>query len=310
MWIEEYNELLFKTINSKESTIKAAKLKFENMPKLVYKYRTASDNHLEALRHNILYASAPSCLNDPYEGSLYIDVKKRWRLLYQTFLDMFYKETGLELAIRVDDFADQESFVIELAKCMGIYDHELKSWKDLWSIADEMAKIGLLRFQEELKIESDKLHRICSFSEVNDSPPMWSHYSADYSGFCIGYNIKELDNDLTDLLFPVRYTDEMIEVDDTFFNGEKPNNSFYIDSLTRKSTQWSYEHEWRLLLIAQSQEMIQKIDLPIPKLIILGKNISEENKEKILEIANINNIPCFKHVLRKDSFAFELEELK
>ena len=41
MWIEEYNELLFKTINSKESTIKAAKLKFENMPKLVYKYRTA-----------------------------------------------------------------------------------------------------------------------------------------------------------------------------------------------------------------------------------------------------------------------------
>ncbi|MGD9567492.1 MAG: hypothetical protein AB7V48_04120 [Sedimentibacter sp.] len=60
MWIEEFNELLFKTINSKEATIKATKLKFENMPNIVYKYRTASDDHLEALKNNILYASAPS----------------------------------------------------------------------------------------------------------------------------------------------------------------------------------------------------------------------------------------------------------
>lgn len=310
MWMDKYNELLFKTMNSNEATIEATKLKLVNMPDIVYKYRTSSENHINALSENVLYAVAPSRLNDPYEGSLYVDVEKRWRFLYQIYLDVFYKKTGLRLAIQVDDFVDRNSFTIELAKCMGIYDYELKSWKDLWDIADIMGEIGLLKFQEELKIENDKLHRVCSFSSVNDSPPMWLHYSDDYSGFCVGYNIKELNSDLTDLLLPVRYTDEMIEVDDTFFNGERPNDTFYIDSLTRKSTQWSYENEWRILLLAESLEMTQKIDLPIPKQIILGKNISKENEERILKIANVNNVPCFKHVMKKDRYAFELVELK
>jgi hypothetical protein len=309
MWIEEFNELLFKTINSQEATIQATKIKFENMPDIVYKYRTALDNHIEALRENVLYASAPSCLNDPYEGALYIDVKKRWKVFYKTFLETFYNKTGLKLAIRVEDFTNQDSFVIELAKCMGIYEHELKCWKELWNIKDEMDKKVLITYQKELEIESDKLHRICSFSEVNDSPPMWSHYASDYTGFCVGYNFKELNNDLTDWLLPVRYTDEMIEVDDTFFNGGEPNDSFYIDSLTRKSTQWSYEHEWRLLLIAQSQELTQRINLPTPKQIILGKNISNENKNRIVQIANTNNVPCFKHIMSKDNYSFELIEL-
>lgn len=245
-------------------------------------------------------------MNDPYEGSLYVDFKKRWKVLYQTFLNLFYKQTGLRLAISVDDFADQDSFIVELAKCMGIYEYELKFFKDMWSIADKMVEVGLQKFQEDLKTDNDKLHRICSFSDVNDSPPMWSHYSADYTGFCIGYNIKELNNDLTDLLLPVRYTDEIIEVDDSFFNEGKPNNSFYIDSLTRKSTQWSYEHECRLLILANSQQKSQAIDLPIPKQIILGKNISKENENKITQIASFNNVPCFKHVMRKDNYAFEL----
>jgi hypothetical protein len=309
MWIEEFYELLFKTLNSKEDTNKAIKLKYENMPDLMYKYRTASDDHLEALKNNILYASAPSCLNDPYEGSLYVDLKKRWKELYKTFLNHFYEQTGLRLAISVEDFADQDSFIIELAKCMGVYEHEKKYFKDMWSIADKMVEVRLQKFQEDLKTDNDELHRICSFSNVNDSTPMWSHYSAGYTGFCIGYNIKELNNDLTELLFPVRYTDEILEVDDSFFNGGKPNSSFYIDSLTRKSTQWSYEHEWRLLLLAKSQQKSQAIDLPIPKQIILGKNISEENENKIIQIASINNVPCFKHVMRKDNYAFELIEL-
>lgn len=310
MWIEEFNKLLFETINNEEATIQATKLKFENMPNIVYKYRTASENHIDALRQNVLYASAPSCLNDPYEGSLYVDVKKRWRVIYQSFLNIFHEKTGLKLAIQVDDYANQDSFIIELAKCMGIYEHELKSFQNMWNIADEMVEKQLQRFQVELKIGNDKLHRICSFSEVNDSPPMWSHYSANYTGFCVGYNFKELKNDLTDLLLPVRYTDKMIEVDDTFFYGGNPNNSFYIDTLTRKSTQWSYEHEWRLLFIAKTKEMNQRIDLPIPKLIILGKNISKENEKKVIEIARNNNVPCFEHAMRKDNYAFELIELK
>lgn len=309
MWMDLFEELLFKTINSKEATQKAAELKFENMPDIVYKYRTSSDNHINALEQNILYASAPSLLNDPYEGSLYIDFEKRWRFLYKEFLDLFHKKTGLRLAINVDDFDNRNAFILELAKCMGVYDHELGFWNKLWNVTDEVAKLGLQKFECDLKLSNEELHRICSFSSVYDSPPMWLHYSMDYSGFCVGYNIKELKNDYTDLLFPVRYLDDMLEVDDTFFNGGKPNDSFYIDSLTRKSSSWSYEHEWRLLLLADSDDKIQKVSLPTPKVVILGKNISKENQERIFNMTRLNKIPCYKQVLKKDGYSFQLAEL-
>lgn len=306
MWIEKYDELLFRTVNNDEATITATKIKNENMPEIVYKYRTTSDNHVEALRRNILYASAPSCLNDPYEGSLFIDSKKRWKYFYQIFLDIFFQKTGLKLTIKVDEFDDRDSFILELAKCMGIHNHELKSWGSLWSIADVMVEIGHRKFEEEMKAANDEIHRICSFSCVNDSNPMWVHYAADYSGFCVGYNIKELQNNLTDLLLPVRYTDELLEVDDTFFKKGKPNSSFYIDSLTRKSTQWSYEQEWRLLLLAKSTELIQIVELPRPKKVILGKNIKKEDARRIIDIGVCLGTTCYKQVISKSSYACDL----
>ncbi len=65
MWIEEFNKLLFSNLNTNESTIKAALLKEENMPKVLYKYRRITDDTLEALSNNYLMAVAPSELNDP-----------------------------------------------------------------------------------------------------------------------------------------------------------------------------------------------------------------------------------------------------
>ncbi len=309
MWIKKYDELLFKTPNNAKATIEATLLKNANMPDIVYKYREPNDSHIDALSQNILYASSPSRLNDPCEGALYVDTEKRWKFHYQALLEVIYMEAGHRLAISLDDFSDKEQFILELAKCLGIYDHELKSWKFLCEFGDNTAEVVHRKFEKELNEGNEELHRVCSFSTVNESHPMWVHYSTDFSGFCVGYNIKELRNDLTDLLLPVRYTDELLEVDDTFFSKGKPNNSFYIDSLTRKSTQWQYEQEWRLLLLAQSEELSQCIEMPTPKEIILGKKIKIEDAKKILSIGERLGANCYKQTLSKTSYAIELTRI-
>jgi hypothetical protein len=153
------------------------------------------------------------------------------------------------------------------------------------------------------------LHRICSFSEIPDSTLLWAHYADQSKGFCVGYNLKELNNDLTELLLPVRYNDSLIEVDDTFFEGREINKSFLMNSLTLKSLDWQYEKEWRLLLLAESTEKMQKVPLPIAKEIILGLNITSENQARLIDIANTKNIPCYKVLYESNSFQYKFEKI-
>jgi len=309
MWLKEFDRLLFSKINDDESTIQAALLKKEYMPNVLYKYRKVTDRNLEALCNNFLIAAAPSTLNDPDEGAMFIDYGNRWKIIYEVFLDLFKKNTGYKIAVKPNDFNDRDSLIVELARCMGIRPEEFQSWDMLWQLTDKIVQLRLERFQNELKKINNDLHRICSLSSICDSNPMWVHYADDYKGYCVGYDIKTLNNDLTDLLFPVRYVDEMLEVDDTFFGCGEINKSFLMDSLTRKSTQWSHEKEWRLLLLAEGESLHKKVELPRPVNIIIGKNITKQDQMRILEIATSLKVPCYKQNIRENSYGHDFIEL-
>ncbi len=215
---------------------------------------------------------------------------------------MFERSTGYKLAINPKNFDNRDDLICELAKCMDIKSEEFMLWNSLWQFSEKEAQNELAKMQVSLMKDSIDLHRICSFSSVCDSNPMWAHYADDYKGYCVGYDIKSLHNDLTDLLFPVRYVDEKLEIDDTFFYGNNVNKSFLIDSLTRKSKQWSYENEWRLLLLAQDKNLIQKVKLPNPTKIIVGKNITKENQDKIMQISEGLKVPCYKQKINENSY--------
>jgi hypothetical protein len=292
MWLEEYEELLFSMNHTDESTVAATRLKNQNMPEVVYKYRIVNKDNLQALGHEILIAASPKLLNDPNEGELYLDIGKRWAEFYKEFLQLFYKETGLRLAIRVEDYADRDSFIKDLADCMGIYRYEFESFDTMWAISDKLLKDRLLQFQKEIRSVGDQIYRICSLSANLNSRAMWTHYADSYRGFCIAYDFKRLGTDLTDLLLPIRYKEEQLDMDDSFFGDRNINNSFIINALTRKSLEWSYEKEWRLLLHTTSSESILKVRAPKPINVILGKDISDIDKEKLLQIADFLDVTC------------------
>jgi hypothetical protein len=305
MWLDEYNRLMFKPINDHEETIRAVNIKNQNMPDIVYKYRAVNPYTIDALENGFLIASSPSSLNDPNEGRVFIDYKNRWKLIYQGFLETFYEQTGFRLAVEINEYEERDRLFIRLMECLPIPKEHYAMWNRIWKFTDKLLQKKLLDFQNDLIKINDELHRICSFSEIRNSTLLWAHYADQSKGFCIGYNLKELKNDLTELLLPVRYSDSLIEVDDTFFDGREINKSFLMNSLTLKSSDWQYEKEWRLLLLAESTEKMQKVHLPVPKEIILGLNITSENHVRLIDIANTKNIPCYKVLIESNSYQYK-----
>lgn len=98
---------------------------------------------------------------------------------------------------------------------------------------------------------------LCSMSKVNDSLLLWSHYSHNHKGICIGLDIDKLMESVplnfgTKLLKPlvldVQYQDII----------ERPNAYSIVDRYnyqwTTKAKEWEYEQEVRLVIPKPSQD--------------------------------------------------------
>lgn len=105
---------------------------------------------------------------------------------------------------------------------------------------------------------------ICSFSRVRQNQLMWSHYSDEHKGFCIGFSEESLKNDLNPVHSqPVDYQDELpyegvIErIKEFKVNppivpqfGNSANSiagDILSSSIGVKYTNWEYEEEIRLV---------------------------------------------------------------
>lgn len=150
------------------------------------------------------------------------------------------------------------------------------------------------------------------FSETNDNTLMWSHYADQHKGFCVEYDLSELeaDADVINHIFPIfysttRYLDtdiaemvrELKELNYDIENNNFPSYSPYLEDMTalflHKSKAWEYEKEWR---IVYTNLQIQEIDDPLlSKYIVpfecatgvyLGYRIDAEIKDNILEIVD------------------------
>ena len=171
---------------------------------------------------------------------------------------------------------------------------------------DEVAKIKTFN-QEGVQI--------CSFSSSNLSIVMWSHYSANHTGFCIEYDLSDLlFNDPRILgLFPVIYTNALFDATDYFKSGLKGgtfNNFYPILAAMHKSPEWEYEKEWRFILPMGSEEPMGNMPMPTPRAIYLGTRITTENTNKLVKIASSKNIKVYQMQLSSTKFAPEPKRLE
>ncbi len=165
-------------------------------------------------------------------------------------------------------------------------------------------------------------HAICCFSKGAraDNPHMWSFYAAGYTGFAIEFDKTDLETNITPkyALRPgdVTYKDGVIDVSSTSkdkischlpdtdeesiatlltFLRTNPIDDL-IDDIFRashliKDNMWKAENEWRLIIGRLKSKKLQKVEGGYlcklspnsMKSLILGMNMSDENKKIIIE---------------------------
>lgn len=140
-------------------------------------------------------------------------------------------------------------------------------------------------------------------TERNDNHLMWSHYAANHQGFVIGFNSEHP-------CFNERRGphDEFRHLKKVEYRNIRPNQAkdySVVDVLLTKSKEWEHEQEWRIFRMAKDADEVKDPDAPYPVYlfrfppeaiveVILGRNMSEENREGILSI--VKNSSHLHHV--------------
>lgn len=132
----------------------------------------------------------------------------------------------------------------------------------------------------------------CFFKDKPSTPLMWAHYADSHKGFCVEY---EVNQDIQNL-FEVNYTTkpESPSIEELLLCPRHAIRKL----ITRKSYEWSYEKEYRLIYINEFNPGDNGKNKPLPdgiRACKLIKGARIENSMEIDELAETLNIPVLSY---------------
>lgn len=304
------------------------------MPKKLYKYfpnvlniNSNRNYSQEALQNNTVYLNTPLSFDDPYDSSLCLEEHE----LYIRRLQHYAELCGFQY----DKTWDYYKLVYEFSIFLYPYASDQDSWETAFHLTDKddnsldlthrvFATKLFLTLQKEAAAEdvwqkafANALHgeyeevtknlagkfRIACFATTPNSMLMWSHYANSHKGFCVEYDIPELNlqsSDLLNNLFPVIYSDERTSVLEQCLADLSSQDvamdtvwSIYKYGLLTKSLPWGYQNEWRLISLDDTladQPDYNCSFFPISK-VYLGAKMEKKDREKIIQICDSKGIP-------------------
>ena len=93
--------------------------------------------------------------------------------------------------------------------------------------------------------------KLCSLSQINNNKLMWSHYTQEHTGICVGYKF---------LYLPYHVGKDEVKYKNTDLD-EKEIFDNIIEYWTVKSEDWDYEKEVRLLHYGEQQKIPYTFDI-------------------------------------------------
>lgn len=114
----------------------------------------------------------------------------------------------------------------------------------------DVASESLEKQFKNLKLNKNDF-KLCSLSQINDNKLMWSHYTQEHTGICIGYKFLYLPNYVGK--DEVKYKNINLDEKNIFDN--------LIEYWTVKSEDWEYEKEIRLLHYGEKQKISYTFDI-------------------------------------------------
>jgi hypothetical protein len=162
-----------------------------------------------------------------------------------------------------------------------------------------------------------KRAKVCSFSSVNDSLLMWSHYAYHHRGFCIEYDLETLgaQHFFRKNLYPVLYSRTFYDLCpfmEGLTSGSRQEYRLMIPLLAmlHKFDGWEYEKEWRL--VSETQDIVEdhRQPAPAPSKIFLGARFETSTGKDLLGVCQQKGIPVAQMHLAEDKFALSPQELR
>ncbi|WP_194089619.1 DUF2971 domain-containing protein [Vibrio hibernica] len=204
---------------------------------------------LTNLKSQAIYFNSPLNFNDPFD-------------------------CRMDIKFRVP-YIDEVPYILKFLR------EELKDHPKLTEIESqstgELAAMGVVLAENMLKERANEVFKsrgVCCFSESNDNLLMWSHYASSAKGFCLEF---DTDNEHFGKLLPVEYLDNPPELD--YRKIFSIDGLYFLKALfCTKSSNWSYEKEWRAL-----HSEINKV-YHYPKESLTGVYFGPEADQDFLEI--------------------------
>lgn len=173
----------------------------------------------------------------------------------------------------------------------------------------------LARANRELGESIDRQYRVGSLCTDYKNCLMWSHYADGHKGFCIEYGFSKSCEALKELLIlPVVYSKERIKFPwRVAFATNKEDERIKQEaaytmllSLLTKDEVWSYENEWRIIILNTNET--PNIKMPPISCIYVGALCSVEHKEMIIKIAKELNVPVKQMTVDRGEYTLHAQD--
>lgn len=343
-WIKHmFDDMAKEAITSKkdlfEIILKSNFPQKEHMPLRLYKFYPFNENSLKCLENKSIYLNNPNNFNDPFDCYIQSneqDFTKRYFL--ENIREKKLVESGV---IDEDDYLsimtcvcyDTYKYLWSPKKQFREVLYEIKSKWDYPYILNQIENESNEYFQKTLQCLRKNNMRVSSFSafdieKLSKYTEMWGHYSDSYKGFCVEYdfsaffkrmNEDKVDNEekkIMNCLFPCLYKSTPNFIAPLVFYKYALNRELTLQqnitlqkdimkTYIFKSTSWSYENEWRMIMPQKISEIWNHlIPFPYATKIYLGINMSKDNKEYMYKICDRLDIKVYETYL--DEYNYEL----
>lgn len=262
----------------------------------IYKYRQWTNPlHVDILKSRKIYLPSPRELNDPFDCRI---------PLTPEILDDDTKIKKYVDNYVVNIWTDLQAKGIDIPKFMESMENELKYNKEVY--------VGEYNRIYEQK---GNLHfGIFCGSTIWDSIQMWTYYSENHSGFCIGFDPQKLCQYIPNFRsMKVIYRTNFPKIDPFIsYDSENPSQEFIDNCFKRshvKAIGWKYEKEYRIFSnifprVFTKQDRLIKIDNHCFKNLFVGINYPDKDLPIIKEFSKELQIPLYKIIQLKNRFKF------
>jgi len=261
---------------------------------IFYKYLSVSTAK-SVLMNSTLRWTTPNLLNDPYDIQFDLDIKFDREKIKDKVLarlwDAFY---GNAKIAPKNQFGTIISLFRHRFPRLSRIEFDREFGDALEETFDRMPQL-LPRFQSDVRAIMESTKILC-LTTVPDSILMWTHYADSHKGIVLKFRDAPSLDSPWKMARAVEYVTAMPKLYDEsflveFLSGqEELTPTLLLDKLQyTKSSEWSYEHEWRISAGDGRNKLAPYEDIPFHPLeleaIIFGCRIDAEDRKMFIDVA-------------------------